>query len=203
MKDQLTASQSRIDREEQDKGQEKAAFAESEEKGKTYPVKHNKQTVELTLQELLDCAEKGLDYDRIRPSHDFLKKLAQKDGETDVSRYIGKIARDLSKQELSETRGDDTAAKFRQGDDESKSVRGGEDAPDLKESYQKLTAKYQALLSNIENREASTGSLSGGDAVEKDFYSSVEWDRLPQKQKDKMIKNGKIYEFMKKWSVER
>lgn len=59
-----------------------------------------------------------------------------------------------------------------------------------------------AEVNDVENlnRAASTGSLAGGDAVRKDFYSSQEWDRLPAKIKENFIRSGKVYEFMKKWS---
>ncbi len=82
----LPASQSRIDTErEVDSGSEKK-----------FIVKHNKGEVTLTLDELLKNAEKGLDYDRIRPSHEFVKSLAAKDGETDVTRFISKKSGSLS-----------------------------------------------------------------------------------------------------------
>jgi hypothetical protein len=79
--EQFPANQSRND----DIVQTEDAGAE-----KKFIVKHNKNDVAMTLDELLKNAEKGLDYDRIRPSHEFVKSLAAKDGETDVTRFITK-----------------------------------------------------------------------------------------------------------------
>lgn len=197
---------------------------------KKYTVKHNKTDVQLTFDELIKNAEKGLDYDRIRPSHDFVKSLAAKYGESDVSRFITKMK--------DESSGDTPAAcsqSQRGFADETKEsemiakeypeyIKGGavelptdvlslhqsgmsmidacrlSDLKRTKEQCARLSAKLNALAANRANAALSIGSLSGGENPEKDFYTSQEWDRLPQNQKEKFIKNGKIYEFMKKWS---
>lgn len=197
---------------------------------KKYTVRHNKTNVQLTLDELIKNAEKGLDYDRIRPSHDFVKLLAAKRGESDVSRFIAKMKEELD--------GEPPAAGSQSerdlADDKKESemiakeypeyVKDGEvqlppdalalhqsgmsmidacrlaDLKRTKEECQRLSAKLEALKANMANASASIGSLSGGEAPEKDFYTSQEWDKLPPKQKEKFIRNGKIYEFMKKWS---
>jgi hypothetical protein len=198
---------------------------------KKYIVKHNKSNVELTLDELIKNAEKGLDYDRIRPSHDFVKELAAKSGENDVSRFIAKMRNeydgDTPAVDISQPKRDimDNAhememiaeeypeyiknGKLELPEDVALLHKGGLDVlnacrfADLKrtkELCEKLSALLEAQKANAANAAASIGSLSGGCTPEKDFYTSQEWDKLPQKSKEKFIKNGKIYEFMKKWS---
>jgi hypothetical protein len=71
----------------------------------------------------------------------------------------------------------------------------------VKRQYAELQTKYDAELESRANAAASVGSVKGGQAYEKDYYTSQEWDKLPQNLKEKFIKNGKIFEFMKKWSV--
>jgi hypothetical protein len=196
-----------------------------------YAVKHNKQTVELSIEELLNAAEKGLDYDRIRPSHDYVKQLATKSGETDVARYLSKAAgsdvdgtgktADSSnsnaansqfsemQQLLSEypevlkngsfTLPSEVVDMTKKGMNALEAFRYY-DLARTKAQRDELNARLEAELANRSNSNVSMGSLQGGDAVEKDYYSSKEWDRLPQKVKEKYIKNGKIYEFMRKWS---
>lgn len=73
------------------------------ETAERYPVRHNKETVALTLGELREAASKGLDYDRIRPSHDFVKTLAQRSGIPDVSRYIGTVQEELARDDAGTT----------------------------------------------------------------------------------------------------
>lgn len=79
-----------------------------------------------------------------------------------------------------------------------------EDRPDelesLRRRYEELQAKYDAEVANRANTQASLGSVSGGEAVERDYYSSQEWDRLPAHLRRKFIQNGRIFDFMKKWS---
>lgn len=69
-----------------------------------------------------------------------------------------------------------------------------------KAMYEELKAKYDAESANRTNAQATMGSLAGGEAVEKEYYTSQEWDRLPQKLREKFIKNGKVFDFMKKWA---
>ena len=71
----------------------------------------------------------------------------------------------------------------------------------VKRQYAELQTKYDAELENRANTAAAVGSVKGGQAYEKDYYTSQEWDKLPQNLREKFIKNGKIFEFMKKWSV--
>lgn len=54
----------------------------------TFEVKHNKETVKLTREQLLQAASKGLDYERVRPAYDFVKERA---GGEDVQGYIQKM----------------------------------------------------------------------------------------------------------------
>lgn len=77
------------------------------------------------------------------------------------------------------------------------------DLKKTKERCAQLEKRLEIETENRENAAASTGSVAGGNAAEKDFYSSQEWDRLPPQSKEKLIRNGKIFEFMKKWSVKR
>jgi hypothetical protein len=201
---------------------------------KKYIVRHNKQSVELSIAELLSVAEKGLDYDRIRPSHDYVKQLATKSGETDVFRYINKAA-DLKTDSTNSEQTPASASKVKTLDSQFEEtqkllaeypevLKGGiltfpdevltmtkngmntleafriYDLARTKTQCDELNARLEAELANKSNAQVAMGSLQGGDAVEKDYYSSKEWDRLPQNAKEKYIKNGKIYEFMRKWS---
>lgn len=220
--EQFPANQSRND----DIVQTEDAGAE-----KKFIVKHNKSDVAMTLDELLKNAEKGLDYDRIRPSHEFVKSLAAKDGESDVTRFITK----KSSTQIGNTHAEIPADKpdekivlkeetevikkeypeyFKDGGfslpqdvmelhDNGLGMLEACRAADLrrsKELNEKLSAKLLAQDANHTNAQVSIGSLAGGQAPERDYYTSQEWDRLPKNIKDKMIRNGKIYEFMKKWS---
>jgi hypothetical protein len=200
---------------------------------KKYTVKHNKQTVALSMEELLDAAEKGLDYDRIRPSHDYVKQLATQSGETDIPRFLNKAA---------ESKADSAAKQASAGKEQPQSpdsqfrnmqqllaeypevlkdgslslpdevaelTKNGMNALEAYRVYDLARTKTQrdefktrleAEVANRSNAQTAMGSLQGGDAVEKDYYSSKEWDRLPEKAREKYIRNGKIYEFMRKWS---
>ncbi len=53
----------------------------------TFEIKHNKEVKQVTKDELLTLAQKGLDYDRIRPAHDYVKQLA---GGVDVKEFLEK-----------------------------------------------------------------------------------------------------------------
>lgn len=199
-----------------------------------YAVRHNKQTVELSIEELLDAAEKGLDYDRIRPSHDYVKQLATQSGETDVARYLNKAkdskvdstnnvvlpANDRKAQSLDSQFKDMQLllaeypevlkdGNFILPDEVVAMTKNGMNALEAYHVYDlartkaqrdELNARLEAELANRSNAQVAMGSLQGGDAVEKNYYSSKEWDRLPPNSKEKYIKNGKIYEFMRKWS---
>jgi hypothetical protein len=71
----------------------------------------------------------------------------------------------------------------------------------LRSDYGVLKQKYDAELENRRNFAASAGSVSGGSAAEKDYYTSEEWDALTEKAREKFIRNGKVFDFMKKWSA--
>ena len=201
---------------------------------KKYIVRHNKQSVELSIEELLSAAEKGLDYDRIRPSHDYVKQLATKSGETDVARFINKAADskidstendqtpvNASKSQVLDNQFEETQKLLAEypevlkngiltiPDEVQAMTKNGMNTLDAFRAYDlartktqrnELNARLEAELANKSNAQVAMGSLQGGDAVEKDYYSSKEWDRLPETAKEKYIKNGKIYEFMRKWS---
>jgi len=74
---------------------------------------------------------------------------------------------------------------------------------DLRQTKTKLAqaeAKFEAEVANRAAEAAATGSLAGGEAHVKDYYTSEEWDKLPHSIKERFIKSGRIFEFMKKWS---
>ena len=225
MNETQTASQSRI---------ENAGAAENRAEGtepqRTFTVRHNKEERELTLDELLAAAEKGLDYDRIRPSHDFVKQLAAEAGESDVSRYIESVEQkkktggeaDFSRStESSGSRPGEFAQLLAEYPEALKNgkielpkeaetlVKDGmslldacrlNDLNRTKAKCRELEDLLEAEKTNRSNAFAAVGSLTGGDAVEKDFYTSREWDELPAKTKENLVKSGKIYKFMRKWS---
>lgn len=62
-----------------------------------------------------------------------------------------------------------------------------------------LAERCRAAEENRRNARNSTGSLSGGEAVERDCCGPEEWDRLPQALRRKFIRNGRVFEFMKQW----
>jgi len=74
-----------------------------------------------------------------------------------------------------------------------------EKVKDLEAKLAKFEAAEKAKASNAKAAAASTGALGGETANDPDFVSSSDWDKLSQPQKEKFIKNGKIYQFMKKW----
>lgn len=224
------ASQSRKDRQE---------TVQPDTAEKKYVVRHNKTTRELTLEELTSAAEKGLDYERIRPSHEYVKGLAARNGETDVARFLAQQAgagenadagNRLAAEKAAPTPDDEFRAEnnvpdaenevlhkeypryFEKGvlpEEVSRMMDGGMkpleacrlyDLHKTKAQCEELRARLAAQQANRENSDASLGALAGGDAAQKDFYTSREWDTLAPRQKEALIRSGKIYEFMKKWS---
>lgn len=243
--EETTASQSRSD-----ENGAMPATREPENGETVYKVRHNKKEIGLTMPELLAAAEKGLDYDRIRPSHEFVKKLAACDGETDIAGYLKAASAKLAGK--TEKAGE-PAVQDPEAAKPEPAMAKGEAAPngDSKEVFEgmaellreypeaaqegklsipdevaalvqtgmkpleayrlydlkrtrslcdELRARLSAREENRVNRLSSIGSLAGGDPAEKDFYTSGEWDRLSPKVREKFIRNGKIFDFMKKWS---
>jgi hypothetical protein len=74
---------------------------------------------------------------------------------------------------------------------------------ELKEKYALLSARYEAEMANRGNAAASTGSVESGRAARSDSCTPDEWDALPDGEKEKFIRSGKVFDFMKKWSVRR
>lgn len=62
-----------------------------------------------------------------------------------------------------------------------------------------LAERCRIAEENRRNARSSTGSLSGGEAVERDCCGPEEWDRLPPELRRKFIRNGRVFEFMKQW----
>lgn len=262
--------------------------AQPDAAGTIFRIKHNRQVYELSLPELLSAAQKGLDYDRIRPSHEFVKRLAAQQGEPDVAKFLEKAGPDCENRpdasvDLEQTQlppvggrtntdlpGNPLSRAAPQTATQAPAPSGTKDAengngeradvqveylpsqkgPDtleasdpteaLRAEYpgyfrggeahlpaevqalvdgglapleacrldelrrtrglcRELQARLDARQANRENEVASTGALTGGEPAGKDFYSSKEWDSLAPRQKETLIRNGKIYDFMKKW----
>lgn len=74
------------------------------------------------------------------------------------------------------------------------------DLKQTKETVKSLKAELEAERVNHRNAAASTGSAASGEAFEKDYFTPQEWDNLPKPLREKMIRSGKIFEFMKKWN---
>lgn len=74
------------------------------------------------------------------------------------------------------------------------------DLRQVKGENKALQAQLAAQEANRANAQAAIGSLAGGQACEKDYYTSAEWDRLPKSLRETLIRSGKIFEFMRKWS---
>lgn len=70
---------------------------------------------------------------------------------------------------------------------------------DSKKEIDELKATVEALKGNSANSAATTGGLATGPAVDQEFYTSEEYDRLPQEMKNKLIRSGKIDAIMAKW----
>lgn len=252
----------------------------------TIELKHNGEVKRVSRDELISLAQKGLDYDRIRPAHDFVKELAEKSGQHDVSAYM-RMARDtmakptLSSEEekaleaereqlytqytdqitgeltpLAKAFADMQIQHKRESLLNQKQAKAQEEQaktleawdkiarsnPDyikdgqiaipedvvngvakiqaetgqdiytsymhyssqqqikqLKQEIAKLTAEKEATQANEAAKKASPGSLGGEPANDNDYVSSEEWDTLPYSKKRKLIENGKIYDFMKRW----
>lgn len=64
---------------------------------------------------------------------------------------------------------------------------------------EKLKQQLEAERANHINTDASIGPLPSGGG-EKAYYTPGEWDTLPKATRQKLIKSGKIYDFMKRWS---
>lgn len=187
----------------------------SEGEEKTYKLRHNKTDVQLTFDELLKNAEKGLDYDRIRPSHEFVKELAIKNGDGDVSHFIAKMKDENKTSAKVINQSPNEKAIEENFKSEVKSEESGSMQQDLnaekpndqdelskaKETCRRLRAEIETLKANQLNSSRSVGSIKNADNGEKSYYSSKEWDSLDKSKKQKLIKNGKVFEFMKKWSV--
>lgn len=103
------------------------------------------------------------------------------------------------------------AAKGRAGLPEDIARMCGEGGMSLLEAYRlldlrrtkalcaQLTERCRAQEENRQNARASTGSLAGGEAVERDYCGPGEWDRLPPALRRRFIQNGKVFEFMRQW----
>lgn len=70
---------------------------------------------------------------------------------------------------------------------------------EAKASVETLTAQLAAERANKAGAAASTGSLAGGAGGERSDYSPAEWDKLPAPLRQKFIRSGRIFDFMKKW----
>lgn len=224
-----TASQSRDEREEELR---QPAGETGGEEARTFCLRHNRQTVELTLPELLTAAEKGLDYDRIRPSHEYVKRIAAQKGETDVSKFLASESDESKPEEespaMAEPSGEgafhaveallrEYPEAMREGrlsiPDEVRQLEARGMRPleayrlyDLKRTRaqnDELRARLEASEANRRNERTSIGSLAGGDAPEKDFVTSKEWDALPEAARQKFIRSGRIFDFMRKWSEDK
>lgn len=56
-----------------------------------FKLKHNGRTVEMTQPEVIEAAQKGMDYDRIRPGYDAIKELAERHGQNDVGAFVQQL----------------------------------------------------------------------------------------------------------------
>lgn len=74
---------------------------------------------------------------------------------------------------------------------------------EARETIASLKAQLAAERANKAGAAASTGSLSGGAGGEKNHYTAQEWDRLPAALRQKFIRSGKVFDFMKKWGKEK
>lgn len=230
-----------------------------------FTVKHNKETVEMTLDELQEAASKGLDYDRVRPGYDFVKHLAEQNGTPDVNQYIGTIQQRMTQEQHNQNVqayadagfAPEVAEKMAKNDEQIATISNRlteqdrqqqeaqktnalwnqirEEYPDtikgdkvnfpegavkllssgkaksplealrlnhineLKAQLDGYKSKESAQQANTAGAAATVGSLSGGQAQEKDFYTSEEYNNLPEQAKDKLFKSGKIFELMRKW----
>lgn len=70
---------------------------------------------------------------------------------------------------------------------------------EAKAAVEALTAQLAAERANKAGAAASTGSLAGGAGGEKSEYTPGEWDKLPASLRQKFIRSGRIFDFMKKW----
>lgn len=69
----------------------------------------------------------------------------------------------------------------------------------LEKQVEELTATKKAEESNKKAAAASVGSLKSDPANDPDFVTSEQWDKLPREKKRELVKNRKVYDFMKKW----
>jgi hypothetical protein len=70
---------------------------------------------------------------------------------------------------------------------------------DNRKEMDELKATVAVLTGNKTNSEATTGSVGSGPALDQEFYTSEEYDKLPQEARDKLIRSGKIDKIMSKW----
>lgn len=70
---------------------------------------------------------------------------------------------------------------------------------ELSKELDRMKKKETAGQTNAANAASSTGSMAGAPAADKDFYTSAEWDKLPFDKKQQFIKNGKVFQWQRKW----
>lgn len=69
-----------------------------------------------------------------------------------------------------------------------------------KKELAQLKAVNAADSANAQGSAASIGSVSGNAAVDKEVYTSEEWDRLPDAKKDQLIRSGAWAKSAKLWN---
>jgi hypothetical protein len=213
-------------------------------------IKHNHEEKPLTKDEAIAFAQKGIDYDDKKASHQEFLELAQLNGFSDIKEY-SKFVREQAQQkqvEQYESQGyssevaaeqvkrDERLAVLERENAESKTLKATNEKYEsdfatfqkeypnvdisklpndvLKEVndtgvpliyvYAKYINKIVAQKTaadaiNLSNSNVSMGSMTTESTVEKDFYTSKEWDNLSSESKDRLIKSGQADKMMAKW----
>lgn len=71
---------------------------------------------------------------------------------------------------------------------------------ELTRKVEELTAERDAREEGRASAQASTGPAAGEPAADRDFYTSEEYDRLPQARKDELFESGRIFQMMARWA---
>lgn len=181
------------DQPESEESTQEQGEAQETEDTQLFKVKHLGQEIELTMEQMIENAQKGLDYDRIRQDRDTLKSsrklqllddLARDSGYDDVDAFVENFYENLEEsriieraEEISTKRGIDfeTAAELAKAERENEKLK------------QKMQEEEKAKSKNADQQKKATeefNALFSKYPEIKEQYAS--FDKLPESFRQKV-----------------
>lgn len=165
-----------------------------------------------------------------KPYADFVRELAQARGEDDPAAFMERERAALSeglaadeRERLEHERDEELGAMLEAGRDRAQALdaanrimnekgaallsRRAAAREELESRVEELTRQVEELNAGNAAREAaetaaraSTGSAASEAAGDREFYTSEEYDRLPQAKKDELFESGRVFQLMARWA---